>query len=655
MGVRERCLTVYFKHTTVLPAILAFGIAFSSAAQSFPQQSRVLKSSQALPSVSRVEPPNWWTGNPVNPVRLLIAGTGLTGARVVSTDPALRPGAARVTDGGRYVFVDLTIAPDATPGAHTLRIVTPQGVTEAEFDVDKPLASEGRFQGFTQDDVIYLVMVDRFADGDPSNDNPASAPGLCSRSNPQAYHGGDLQGIIDHLDYLKDLGVTAIWITPVYQNVNHPSGPETDPDHVHADYHGYGATKFYAVDPHFGDVAKLRELVDKAHAMGLKVIQDQVANHTGHFHPWLANPPTPTWYNGTVDDHSNNEWRIWSVTDPHGTTATRSTTLDGWFVNYLPDLDQNDPEVARYEIQNTLWWIDSSGIDGIREDTMPYVPRRFWQSWSADIAREHPRMDAVGEVYNGDAAVVAYFQGGRTEAGIDTGFGSLFDYPLFYQIRNAFAHNGSLTDLATTLSHDWLYPAPDHLVTFLGNHDNKRFMSEEGADVDGYKMAMTLLLTCRGIPELYYGDEIGMTGGNDPDNRHDFPGGFPGDTRSAFTADGRTAEENDVFNHVRSLTHLRAADAALRRGRMTCLSVADKQLVYARTLGKDSCLVAFNTDSQPSTIRIDRSEIPSDVVPMAMGEVSDRLGSGASATVSASTITLTIPARTGALFSMGTE
>ena len=634
----------YLKYTMLGAAICGS----AAAGNAFPQQISQVRAAINSPVVSKVDPPNWWLGNPVNPVRVMITGSGLDGSKIRANGPGISVGTPKVTDNGHYLFVDVDIAQGAKPGPHALTIDTPGGRTTATLQVDEPLPTTGRFQGFSPDDVIYLVMVDRFADGDTSNDNPASSPGLCSRSNPQDYHGGDLQGIIDHLGYLKDLGVTAIWVTPIYQNVNHPTGPETDPDHAHADYHGYGATDFYAVEPHFGTLAKFRELVDKAHAMGLKVVQDQVANHTSHFNPWLGNPPTPTWYSGDMAHHLNNDWRIWTLTDPHGTTATRATTLDGWFVNWLPDLDQRDPEVARYEIQNTLWWIDSSGIDGIREDTMPYVPRLFWQEWSNDIHAEHPKVDAVGEVWNGDAAVTAYFQGGRKEDGIDTGVGSLFDYPLFYQIRGVFAHNGSFQDLATTLSHDWLYPAPDDLVTFYGNHDNKRFMSEDGVDAIDLKLATTFLLTCRGIPELYYGDEIGMTGGSDPDNRHDFPGGFPGDTRSAFTAAGRTADENDIFEHTRKLTHLRLDDPALRRGKMVCLYVADKQLVYARTYHGASTIVAFNTDSNPSTLDISRSDIPG----VSTKNLSDYLGSGASGQLTDSTIHLTLPARCGAVFTV---
>ena len=575
----------------------------------------------------------------------MITGSGLTAAKVTVDGAGMSTGAAKVTEGGRYAFVDLTISRKAAIGNHSVKVSTPHGTAKVAFELDKPLRTAGRFQGFSSDDVLYLIMVDRFADGDRSNDEPANDRGMYSVGNPQAYHGGDLQGVIDHLGYLKDLGVTTIWITPVYENVTHPTGPETDENEVHTDYHGYGATDFYAMEPHFGALSKFKELVDKAHALGLKVVQDQVTNHTSHFHPWLTAPPTPTWYSGTMAKHLNNNWQIWSLTDPHGTPAVEATTLDGWFVNWLPDLNQRDSECARYEMQNTLWWVNSTGIDGIREDTLPYVPRAYWQKWSTAIHREHPHVNAVGEVWNGDAAVVSYFQGGRTEAGIDTGVGSLFDFPLFYQIRGVFAHNGSFTDIATTLSHDWLYPNADHMVTFAGNHDVRRFMSEKDADAAGFKMAMTFLLTQRGIPEIYYGDEIGMTGGDDPDNRHDFPGGFPGNAQDAFSSTGRTSEQNDIYNHVRKLTHLRQTDAELRRGKMTCMYVADKQFVYARTLAAKSSILAFNTDSNPITIDVPRSEVP-----VRTGQLADALGSTASAEVSASTIQIMLPARSGALF-----
>jgi glycosidase len=347
-----------------------------------------------------------------------------------------------------------------------------------------------------------------------------------------------LQGVIDRLPYLKDLGVTALWLNPWYDNVDQLNrkerystdnrlSPEGDPI---TDYHGYGAVNFYAVDEHFGTMAKLKELVDTAHALGLKVVQDQVANHTGPYHEWVTNPPTPTWFNGTLTDHLENTWQTWTLPDPNASPALQRATLEGWFIDLLPDLNQNDEDCARYLIQNSLWWVGTTGIDAVRQDTLPYVPRGFWSAWTTALKREFPKLNVIGEMFDGDAAKVSFFQTGRTRFdGIDSGIELLFDFPLYYPVRRVFAEGQSLKQLPEALARDQLYPDPSSLVVFLGLHDVPRFMNEPGATVQGLKLAYTFLFTTRGIPLIYYGDEIAMPGEGDPDNRRDFPGGWLSD------------------------------------------------------------------------------------------------------------------------------
>jgi glycosidase len=567
------------------------------------------------PSVEKVEPPNWWAGHSVNPVRVLVRGKNLGGARVEAAGQGIRTGLVRVNDAGTYLFVDVYIDRDARPGARALHIVNGSGTSDAPFEISAPLQREGRFQGFTQDDVIYFIMPDRFSDGDPSNDNPAKSPGLYDRTKPRYYHGGDFQGIINHLAYLKELGVTAIWINPVYDNTDRLDEKEMYPEveggppRPTTAYHGYGAIDFYGVEEHYGTMSKLRELVEKAHALGLKVIQDQVANHTSPYHPWVVDPPTPTWFNGTVENHLSNNWQKWTTMDPHATDSTRRRNLQGWFIDILPDLNQDDEEVKRYLIQNTLWWLGTVGFDAVRMDTLPHVPRAFWRDWSAAIKREYPRVNVLGEVFDGDPALLSYFQKGRAgHDGIDTGIDTVYDFALHYAIRDAFARGGSVRGLEQVLAHDYLYPNPDALVPFIGVHDMLRFMSEKGATVEGLELAQTFLLTTRGTPLLYYGDELAMPGGPDPDNRRDFPGGFAGDARDAFEKSGRTAVENDVFDHLKRLARLRAANPVLRRGSLVQLYDEEQQTVFARVLGRDVALVVINNDSKQATLDFDVRE-----------------------------------------------
>ncbi len=597
------------------------------------------------PTVAKVEPPSWWPGHSIRTLRLLVRGSQLAGARFEGVAPGLSLGVPLVNARGSYLFVDVTIDAAAAPGPRTLRLATAGGRADVRFEVLPPLAREGRFQGVGPDDVAYLVMPDRFANGDTSNDDPAGAKGLLDRKKKRHYHGGDLEGVRERLPYLKDLGVTALWLNPWYDNVNHLNEREQYGEGPITDYHGYGATDFYAVDEHLGDLASLQRLVKDAHALGIKIVQDQVANHTGPYHAWVKDPPTPTWFYGTADEHLENNWQTWTGADPYATPATQRETLQGWFVNILPDLNQDDPEVRRYLIQNALWWVGIADLDAIRQDTIPYVHRRFWHDWNAALKREHPQLSAVGEMFDGDPALVSVFQGGRAAFdGVDAGFDSVFDFPLYFSLRQAFGQGGELRDVAKLLSRDRLYPRPELLWTFLGLHDVERFMNEKAACHANLRLAFTTLFTLRGIPLVYYGDEIAMPGKGDPDNRRDFPGGFPGDARDAFAASGRTPDEQSVFEHVRRLARLRRDLAPLRRGRSVTLATAAQTWAFARATADEAAIVLLNNKNEPVEM-----EAPLDALALPAGALSDRLG-GPQAVVKDGVLRATLPARSGAVY-----
>ena len=599
------------------------------------------------PAVSKVEPPNWWPGHSLSTVRVLLRGRHLTGATVDAVGAGVTVGLTRANATGTYLFVDVRVDPSAPPGLRTLRVRTGAGTADVPFEVSAPLPRAGRFRGLTSDDVVYQLMPDRFAGGDPSNDDPAGSRGLFNRSKPRYYHGGDFKGVIDKLPYLEALGVTAIWLNPWYDNVNHLNEKERYDGLPITDYHGYGAVDFYGVEEHFGTLADLRALVDAAHAAGLKVVQDQVANHTGPYHPWVSDPPTPTWFNGTAERHVANTWQTWTLQDPHATRAMQRATLDGWFIDILPDLNQDDEEVARYLVQNSLWWVGITGIDAIRQDTWPYVPRTFWQRWMEALKREYPNLTAVGELFDADPAMVSFFAGGAARFdGVDTKVDSLFDFPLLSALRGAFASGKPVREVAQMLGRDHLYPDASRLTTFLGNHDVARFMNEPGATTAGLKLAQTFILTTRGTPQLYYGDEIAIRGGGDPDNRRSMPGAFPGDPRNAFAESGRTPEEQDVFAHVSKVLQLRRELAPLRRGRLQHLFVSDQQYVYARTLESTAVVVAINNGTTPATVTVpvadaglDEGAVLVDRLAAAPGDV----------TVNAGSITLALLPRTAAI------
>ncbi len=598
----------------------------------------------ASPVVVKVEPPDWMSEPKGITLRMLVTGSDFAAASVRAPFPTSR---VSISPGGTHLFFDLKIPPMARPGKYPIRIQSAAGTADAPFDIVPALPSQGRFQGFSNDDLIYLIMPDRFSNGDPSNDDPAISRGLLDRSKGRYYHGGDLEGIIQRLPYIRELGVTAIWMTPVYDNVNHLNEFEKYDNQAITDYHGYGAVDFYAVDEHLGTLDKFRELVDKAHALGIKIIQDEVANHTGPYHAWVKDPPTPTWFNGSAAKHIDETWQTWTLMDPHAGAEMMRGTLDGWFVNILPDLNQNDPECSRYLIQNTLWWIGRTGLDGIREDTLPYAPRSFWSRWTTAIRQRYPYVNVVGEVFDGDPALVSFFQGGKRRFdGVDSGVDALFDFPLHYAIRRFFTGAGTGADVAKVLAHDHLYVDPNRLVTFVDLHDVSRFMSEPGATVDGLKDVFTFLLTARGIPMIYYGDEIAMKGGNDPDNRRDFPGGWKEDARNAFEPSGRTDQQQALVEHLQRVGKLRAQLEPLRRGKMVQLFAGKDVYAFARTTPLDSAIIVFNRSSEASDLRLSM-----DGVPVKEGrELRDALGAAPPAAVRQGSIEIHMPAHSTAIY-----
>ena len=621
--------------TSLLGALCALTLALTSSPADA-QPAAASASAAERPEVLKVDPPSWWAGSTVNPVRVMIRGKRLAGARL-ECGAVLRCGNLKVNETGTYLFADVTLPGGATakPGRYALVVANAGGRDTAQFEVTAPLPKAGRFRGFDANDVIYLLMPDRFANGDTTNDDPRGTR-IMNRKKVRYYHGGDLAGVRQRLPYLKSLGITAIWMNPIYDNNDALNEKEQYEDGPITDYHGYGATDFYAVDEHLGTLDDFRQLVDEAHALGIKIILDQVANHTGPYHHWVTDPPTPTWYNGTAAKHLANNWQTWTLADPYADPSLQKETLDGWFINILPDLNQSDPEARRYIIQNALWWVGMSGMDGIRQDTWPYVPREFWRDWMRAIKKEFPTLRVVGEVFDGDPTMIAFFQGGVKQFdGIDTEVDALFDFPLYFEWRKSFAQGQSIRGVAQMLARDRLYTQPASLVTFLGLHDVGRFMGEKGATIDGLTLAFTALLTTRGTPLIYYGDEIGMPGGGDPDNRRDFPGGWPSDRRNAFDPAGRTTDESVVHNHVQRLLRLRAERADLRTGAMESLLLTEQSWVYRR----GNTLVALNNDTTRAFLRIPVGELGADL-----------LGTCTTPEVSGNIVLATIPKRSACIF-----
>jgi neopullulanase len=558
------------------------------------------------PVITKIDPPNWFTELPDS--LLLVHGEHLE-----KTTFAVQGGDARITQAtispnGHWAFLTFATR-DARPGAMEIVATNPKGSAVEPYVLSARRSEAEQPKGFSSADVMYLIMPDRFADGDAANDNLKSFRDPDDRSAGFAYHGGDLRGITDHLDYLQQMGVTTLWTTPLYDNSAGQSGQT---------YHGYSATDMYAVDPHFGTMEDYRALVAAAHARGMKVILDMVPNHVGPAHPWAKDSPMPDWLHGTAGSHIKVDDDFKSITDPTANPARRQVLLDGWFADILPDLNQDNPYVAQYLAQNAIWWIESAGLDGLRIDTFPYVPRSFWQYYNGALHALYPNMTDVGEIFNGDAHITSFFAGGRANLGSDGSYDTLldtpFDYPMYFALRGALTHHKPMTAVADILREDTLYPHPERLVVFLGNHDTKRFLSEDGASPEALRVGFALLATLRGMPQLYYGDEIEMKGGSsDPDNRKDFPGGFPKDKKDAFTDAGRSEDQQAMHHWVETLMQLRKQTPVLQSGQLQVLLADKDSLAFVRAEDVEkSCTTA------PAAVRyvvvVNNSLSPQDVI-----------------------------------------
>jgi len=405
---------------------------------------------------------------------------------------------------------------------------------------------------------------------------------------------------------------------------------------------------FYALDERMGTMQEYQALVADAHKLGMKVLIDYVANHTGPRHPWADDPPTPTWFHGTPAHHLAPSYSFNGLVDPHASPREYRATVEGWFADKLPDLNPDDPELGLYLAQNAMWWTEIAQLDGFRLDTFPYSSRQFWSGWHTRIREVYPQIDDIGEVADPDSSITAFFEGGRKQFdGIDSGLSTVFDFPLRDALRDVIIRGDSVAKIVTVLRHDGFYPHPEKLVTFFGNHDNSRFMGEKGSNAAKLKAAFSLLLTVRGIPQIYYGDEIAMTGGDDPDNRRDFPGGFPGDSRDAFTASGRTPEEQDVFAHVHSLLDLRKSHPALRTGKQWHIGWDETYYAFLRELPEEKILVIYNNAGQARAL-----EIPLGDTPLEKSHQLQALFGNVSATIDDGKVRVTLPAQSTAIFSV---
>jgi len=551
-----------------------------------------------------VEPMFWWVGMKNPKLQLLVHGKAISGSTVQLNYPGVKLVESHKVENPDYLFIDLEIAADAKAGKFPITFLE-NGKKKSTYTYELKTrdASASRIQGVTNKDFIYLLMPDRFSNGDKSNDK---VKGLreqtLNRDAMYSRHGGDIQGVINHFDYLKELGVTTVWMTPEIEN-----------DMMHASYHGYAATDHYKIDPRYGTNELYKTYVDKAHATGLKVIKDIVHNHMGTGHWFFKDMPMKSWVN---------EWPVFTQTsyrdepvmDPHAAEADRKKQLDGWFVTTMPDFNERNPYVQNYLTQNHIWWIEYAGIDGLRLDTYAYNDPAYMADWATKLKAEFPHLTIFGETLVNSVPSQAFFtQGNTVNRGFDTQLPGITDAVLKSAVYEALNGKSGWTDgvfrLYNTVSQDFLYQDPTRNLIFWDNHDMGRFYSMVHEDFDKYKSGIAILLTMRGIPQLYYGTEILMKNFSDPDGlvRSDFPGGWPGDKSDKFTAAGRTAQENDAFNFVKKLANYRKSNPSLQTGKLTQYVPEDGIYVYFRSSAEGkTVMVILNGDDKAKTLNTSR-------------------------------------------------
>lgn len=563
---------------------------------------------QAATKINHIEPENWYVGMKNSSLQLMVYGKNIRDSRVSVDYPGVKIDSLVRLDSPNYLFVYLNLS-GAKPGNMVLNI----DGKKVNYPLKARTMSGDKRMGFDNSDVLYMLMPDRFASGrNITKPMKGLNPYVVDRSKPSLRHGGDLEGVRQHLDYFNQLGVTALWFTPVLEN-NSPdmNGQST--------YHGYATTNYYRVDSRFGTNEDYARLVAEAHAKGLKVVMDMIFNHCGYDHPWVKDMPSKDWFNTPEwmkkgdSYYLQTSYKLTPVLDPYASKVDKRETIDGWFVKSMPDLNQKNPHVMTYLIQNSEWWIETVGIDGIRMDTYPYADRKAMSQWMKILNEEYPNFNTVGETWVTEPAYTAAWQKDSKLSKVNSNLKTVMDFSFYDKINLA---KGEETDawwkglnrIYNSLCYDYLYENPSSVMAFIENHDTDRFL-ENGKDTLALKQALALLLTINRIPQLYYGTEVLMNGTKevtDGNVRCDFPGGFAGDKHNAFTAEGRTKAENSMFNWLSKLLKWRRNNMVITRGKQIQFIPYKGVYVIARQWNDQTILTILNGTSQAVTLPLDR-------------------------------------------------
>ena len=563
---------------------------------------------QAAIKIDHIEPENWYVGMKNSSLQLMVYGKNIRDSHVSVDYPGVKIDSLVRLDSPNYLFVYLNLS-GAKPGNMVLNI----DGKKVNYPLKARTMSGDKRIGFDNSDVLYMLMPDRFASGrNITKPMKGLNPYVVDRSKPSLRHGGDLEGVRQHLDYFNQLGVTALWFTPVLEN----NSPDMNSQST---YHGYATTNYYRVDPRFGTNEDYARLVAEAHAKGLKVVMDMIFNHCGYDHPWVKDMPSKDWFNTPEwmkkgdSYYLQTSYKLTPVLDPYASKVDKRETVDGWFVRSMPDLNQKNPHVMTYLIQNSEWWIETVGIDGIRMDTYPYADRKAMSQWMKILNEEYPNFNTVGETWVTEPAYTAAWQKDSKLSKVNSYLKTVMDFS-FYDKLNLAKHEETdawwkgLNRIYNSLCYDYLYENPSSVMAFIENHDTDRFL-ENGKDTLALKQALALLLTINRIPQLYYGTEVLMNGTKevtDGNVRCDFPGGFAGDKHNAFTAEGHTKAENSMFNWLSKLLKWRRNNMVITKGKQIQFIPYKGVYVIARQWNDQTILTILNGTNQPVTLPLDR-------------------------------------------------
>ncbi|MGB1570368.1 MAG: alpha-amylase family glycosyl hydrolase [Schleiferiaceae bacterium] len=560
----------------------------------------------ALPAVgqklTKIEPASWWRGMELDTVEFMVYGKDISELTAVGKE--LMVIGSTALESPNYLFVEVVIADDTRIGTHKLLFKDQKGRQKGTLAIEVLEREEGsaKRKGFSSADFIYLITPDRFRNGDPSNDQVKGMLEGPDRKFIGGRHGGDLAGIIESLDYFEKMGISSLWLNPLLEN-----NMET------YSYHGYAMTDLYNVDPRYGTNEQYKELADKAKERGIGIIMDQVANHIGSLHPWMSDLPCEDWVNQWPEFTQTNHMKV-SRFDPHGAEVDRKQFTDGWFVETMPDLNQRNEKLARYLIQNSIWWVEYLGLHGIRMDTWPYPDKQFLADWTKAILDEYPNFNIVGEEWVSDPSLISYWQAGTAKMDDYTTYlPSIMDFPLQSAVVDGLmgeaTWRSSMTKIYESLANDYMYGDLNNIMIFPDNHDMSRIYTRLDEDFDKWKMAMTLFFTTRGTLQFYYGTEILMNNPGTEDHgviRSDFPGGWEGDAVNAFTGEGLTAQQKEAQDYIRTLAHLRRQSCALNMGEMLHYIPLGEVYVYFKSFGDEHKMIVLNRNDEEVELGLER-------------------------------------------------